>query len=156
MSDTTFPPITDVLPHRGTMLLQDAVLSYAPDSTTCSFKVQADGWYIDATPGMPAWMGIEIMAQAVAAHVAMTAMQRGKGPKPGALLGSRDFRSTLPSFPAGSELRTTAILDFIDESGLGAYTCSIAIDGQEIAAAKLKVYEPEDFDQFLATGTQSQ
>lgn len=155
MTTTSLASIENILPHRGTMLFQDEVRRYTEQETVCAFTIPANGWYADATNAMPAWLGVEIMAQAVAAHVALTAIRAGRNPKPGALLGTRDFKSSLPAFPAGKTLITRAVMEFIDESGLGVYQCHIAIDDQEISTATLKVYEPDDFDHFLATGTQS-
>lgn len=149
----TIPPIADILPHRGTMLWQDAVLSHDDARAVCSYRVPENGWFVDTQGAMPAWLGIEVMAQAIAAHVALKAIRRGLPPKRGALLGSRDFASQLPAFPAGSTLMTTVDMEFRDESGLGAYQCRICIGETEVASAKLKVYEPDDFEQFLAAGS---
>ena len=68
-----WPPIEEVLPHRGTMLLLDAVEDYAPTHACCSYTPRADAWYADADRALPAWFGIELMAQTVAAHVGLTA-----------------------------------------------------------------------------------
>jgi len=152
MNDT-LPPITDILPHRGTMLWQDTLIAHDDQRATCRYQVPSTAWFADAQGAMPAWLGIEIMAQAIAAHVAMKAIRRGLPPKPGALLGSRDFTSRLPAFPAGSVLLTHVEMEFRDESGLGAYQCSIQLGDDEIATAKLKVFEPDDFNQFLASGS---
>lgn len=144
--------ITDILPHRDTMLWQDTVLGHDTQKVTCSYRIPAAAWYLDAQAAMPAWLGIEVMAQAVAAHVALTAIGEGRPAKRGALLGSRDFSSRLAAFPAGSTLRTTALMEFRDDSGLGAYQCAIHIGDECVASATLKVYEPNDFEQFLAAG----
>ena len=155
MTTLSFPDIRDVLPHRGSMLFQDEIKDFSAEQSTCAYRVPYDSWNADETHSMPAWFGIEVMAQAVAAHVALTAIFRGDQPKPGALLGSRDFRSKMAAFPPGSELLTTARREFIDDSGLGVYVCEIALAGQTIASATLKVYEPHDFNAFLANGTQA-
>jgi len=150
-----FPPITDILPHRGTMLFIDAVTDYSPTATTCIYQPHADAWYADGDSNMPAWLGIEIMAQTIAAHVGLNAIARGQAPKMGALLGSRNYHSQVATFVAYTPLTIYALLEFRDDSGLGAYECRITADGREIASATLKVFEPENFDQFIATGTQA-
>lgn len=149
---TSFPPIAEILPHRGPMLFIDAVTTYSPAVTTCTFQPQADAWYANDEGAMPAWFGIEIMAQTIAAHVALTSMAHGEKPKLGALLGSRDYRCTQPGYGAGTLLTITAELELRDDSGLGAYDCRIEANGKTISSAKLKVFEPENFEQFLATG----
>lgn len=147
-----FPPITDILPHRGTMLFLDAVTELSPTAATCIFRPQAGAWYADDEGNMPAWMGIEIMAQTIAAHVCLNALARGDLPKMGALLGSRNYQSSVAVFVAGMPLKIGTALEFRDDSGLAAYECWIEADGRKIASATLKVFEPENFDQFIATG----
>lgn len=147
-----FPPITDILPHRGTMLFIDTIAHFSPISTTCSYQPQAEAWYADDEGNMPAWMGLEIMAQTIAAHVCMSAIASGEVPKMGALLGTRSYQSSVASFIAGTPLNIEALLEFRDDNGLGAYECYIKADGQNIASATLKVFEPKDFDQFIAAG----
>ena len=48
----SFPPIEELLPHRGTMLLLDAVLAGADESLIAQARVQGDAWYADATGAM--------------------------------------------------------------------------------------------------------
>lgn len=147
-----FPPITEILPHRGTMLFIDTVTHFSSTGATCSYQPQENAWYADDQGNMPAWMGIEIMAQAIAAHVCMNAIARGEEPKMGALLGTRSYQSGVAAFAAGAPLSIEALLEFRDDNGLGAYQCCIEADGQKIASATLKVFEPKDFDQFISAG----
>ncbi|MBN3815024.1 beta-hydroxyacyl-ACP dehydratase, partial [Paraburkholderia sp. Ac-20347] len=86
-----FPPIDAIIPHRGTMLLLDAVCACSDESLSAEASVRADAWYADAQGAMPAWIGIELMAQAIAAHVGLLSMRAGKAARPGVLLGTRRF-----------------------------------------------------------------
>lgn len=47
---------------------------------------------------MPAWFGIELMAQAIAAHVGLLSMRDGNPARPGVLLGSRKYEAHTPAF----------------------------------------------------------
>jgi predicted hotdog family 3-hydroxylacyl-ACP dehydratase len=62
-------------------------------------------------------------------------------------LGTRAYPCATHFFEG--ELEIDANLSFIDESGLGAYRCAIRMGGAVVATANLKVFEPEDFEQFL-------
>ncbi len=148
-----FPPIEQLLPHRGTMLLLDRVLACDAEAVTAERTVSPGAWYSDDSGAMPAWIGIELMAQAVVAHVSLRARLAGRPPKKGVLLGTRSLTSTRPAFAAGEVLAITAHLVFRDDSGLGAYDCDIAAGGSVVAAATLKVFEPADFDAFLQGNT---
>jgi predicted hotdog family 3-hydroxylacyl-ACP dehydratase len=145
----TLPPIEELIPHRGGMLLVERVLGWRDDWVAVSATPQPSTWYAEAQ-GMPSWIGIELIAQAVGAHVGLIARSRGEPPKKGVLLGTRAYRSRLASFPFGAPLRIEALLTFRDETGLGSFDGSIALEGAEVAKASLTVYEPEDFDAFLA------
>ena len=142
-------PIEDLLPHRGTMLLLDRVTDFAGASAAAEYLPRADAWYADEEGNMPGWIGIELMAQTVAGHVSLQKRAEGLPPRHGALLGTRCYRSAVPSFQAGEMLRICATLLFRDDSGFSAYDCNIARGGEEIASATVKVFEPEDFQSFL-------
>jgi predicted hotdog family 3-hydroxylacyl-ACP dehydratase len=143
------PPIEALVPHRGTMLWLERLVR-AEEEVLETVATPSDGaWYVERGQGMPAWLGIELMAQTIAAHVGLRGWREGKPPKPGVLLGCRLYQAKVANFPAGAALRVTARLSYRDETGFGAYDCSIASGGAELASATLTVYEPEDFAQFL-------
>lgn len=144
------PPIEDILPHRGTMLLLDSVQSWDIGSATANASVNPRAWYADAGGEMPSWVGIELMAQTIAAHVGLSARARGEPIRQGALLGTRAYQARISCFPSGAALTVTANVAFRDDTGLGAYDCGIALNGQDVATATIKVFEPEDFPAFLA------
>jgi predicted hotdog family 3-hydroxylacyl-ACP dehydratase len=73
----------------------------------------------------------------------------GQPPKPGVLLGCRLYEAKTAAFPPGAALQVLARLAYRDESGFGAYDCTIRGAEGELASGTLKVYEPEDFERFL-------
>lgn len=143
------PPIEEILPHRGGMLLVERILSWDASRAAVSASPSAAGWYAEAG-GMPSRIGIELMAQAIATHVGVVAWSKGEPPKKGVLLGARSYRATQPYFAAGSELTVTAIKAFSDDSGMGAYDATIELAGAEAARARIIVFEPPDFEAFVA------
>ncbi len=147
--NTALPPIEDILPHRGTMLLLDRVLDFDAETANAEYVPRRDTWYADEQGNMPAWIGVELMAQTIAAHVGLLKRSDGEAQKKGALLGTRRYSSTQPAFAADRPLRIQSKMIYRDTSGLGAYECSITNDAVEIARATLKVFEPEDFQTFL-------
>ena len=146
----TMPPIEELIPHRGTMLLLDRVVEFEGEIAVAEYTPRRQAWYADESGNMPPWIGIELMAQTVAAHVALTKKKQGRSPKMGALLGTRSYHATAKSFTAVSPLRIRVQLLFDDaSSGLGAYGCTIEQEGAIVANATLKVYEPEDFELYM-------
>jgi predicted hotdog family 3-hydroxylacyl-ACP dehydratase len=147
--DTALASIEAILPHRGTMLLIDAVSAWSDETLTAHATVRGDAWYADAHGAMPAWIGIELMAQAIAAHVALLAMRAGGQARPGVLLGSRSYRAHTPAFARAARLSIEAKELLRSEDGHGAYECTI--DHQEVrcAEAVIKVFQPADFQSFI-------
>jgi predicted hotdog family 3-hydroxylacyl-ACP dehydratase len=144
----TLPPIEDLLPHRGTMLLLDRVTEFDDGVAAAEYSPRAGAWYAGGDGNMPGWFGIELMAQAVAAHVALVRRRAGLPVRPGVLLGTRGYRCGVASFAAGCVLVIRAREIFRDESGLAGYECRITQEAAVLAEATLKVYEPENFERF--------
>lgn len=147
-----FPPIEDLLAHRGTMLLVDRVVAVDGDAITVAARVSEKAWYVDDAGHMPCWIGIELMAQAVAAYVGYHARRAGRPPKQGMLLGTRKYVAHSPSVPVGGCLLVTAKEVFREENGLAAFDAVISREGQPVAEATLKVFEPDDFEAVLEAG----
>ncbi|WOD19152.1 hotdog family protein [Paraburkholderia kirstenboschensis] len=142
-------PIEAIIPHRGTMLLIDAVTAFDEETLSARVSVHADAWYADAQGGMPAWIGIELMAQSIAAHVALLAMRGGGRARPGVLLGSRSYKALQPSFAGGARLLIRATELLRSDEGHGAYECTIHHDDVCCAEAVIKVFQPSNFQSFI-------
>jgi predicted hotdog family 3-hydroxylacyl-ACP dehydratase len=154
--DTPFPPIEDILPHRGTMLLLDAVTAFTDESIAVTAHVHADAWYADADGAMPAWIGVELMAQAIAAHVGLLAIRAGGHALPGVLLGSQRYRALVPAFAANARLRISAKELLRTDEGTAAYECAITrmtgdgeVEREVWAEAIIKAFQPRDFQSFI-------
>jgi predicted hotdog family 3-hydroxylacyl-ACP dehydratase len=145
-----FPPIEALLPHRGTMRLTDEVLAFSDESVSVAAHVDPHAWYADANGAMPAWIGIELMAQAIAAHVGLLARREGGAVRAGVLLGSRKYQAKVAAFARGARLRIDAAELLRGAEGHGAYECSImGEDGVRLADAVIKVFQPGDFQSFI-------
>ncbi|WP_114810630.1 hotdog family protein [Paraburkholderia kururiensis] len=147
--DTALPPIEQLVPHRGTMLLLDSVSAFDDESLTAYASVRSDAWYADREGAMPAWIGVELMAQAIAAHVGLLAMRAGENVRPGVLLGTRRYEARMPAFPGGAQLCITIKEVLRSEEGHGAYACTIGHEGALCAEAIVKVYQPRNFQTFI-------
>jgi len=155
VADAPFPPIEQIIPHRGTMLLLDAVSACSDDALTAHARVRTNAWYADADGAMPAWIGIELMAQAIAAHVGLLALRAGLPARPGVLLGARRYDAFVAAFARDARLGVTVNEVLRGDEGHGAYDCTIAHDGVRCAQATVKVYQPRDFRTFIEESFQS-
>ena len=150
-----FPPVESIIPHRGTMLLLDSVCACSDESLVAHASVRADAWYADEQGAMPAWIGIELMAQAIAAHVGLLSLRDGKPARPGVLLGTRRYTAMRPAFARGAPLRVSVNELLRSAEGHGAYGCTIEQDGALCAEATVKVYQPHDFQTFIEENSRS-
>jgi len=153
-----FPPITELLTHRGNMLLIDRVIASGSDGIRVEAKVDGSAWYADADGAMPAWVGLELMAQTIAALVGLAAHEQGLPPRQGLLLGTRNYTARTPVFARNATLVVAATEVFQEANGLGAFDARIEIAGtsmagETVAEATLKVFEPADFKTILEQGT---
>lgn len=149
-------PLADLLPHAGDMILIDEVLSFDEEQIHTRLTVTPGGLFNDADGHMPAWVGIELMAQSIAAYAGCQARTRGEPVALGFLLGSRKFECNVEHFPAGSELTIHALRSLQDDNGMGVFECRLtapAIEGPAIEAfARLNVYCPPEAASYLAEG----
>jgi predicted hotdog family 3-hydroxylacyl-ACP dehydratase len=147
--DIPVADVRDVLPHRGTMLLLDAIERCSETGIETRAVARRDAWYADGDGAMPAWIGIELMAQAIAAHVGLLAMRSGGRARPGVLLGASRYETQATSFARGTRLRIEAKEVLKSEQGHGAYECTIAAGERCVAQAVVKVFQPQDFQAFI-------
>lgn len=138
-----YPPIAELLPHSGPAVLLDAVLEDTPQKIRARATIRSSHPYFVAGRGVPAWVGIELMAQAAAAHAGLKARGSQKSPNAGMLLGTRRFEVRAPWFEEGMELEVTAEQEFgaTGEGGVSACVCAILSGGRTLAAATLVVLE---------------
>lgn len=142
------PPIGDVVPHAGAMRLLDALLHADDDSCTASATVRASQLFVDEA-GMPGWVGIEYMAQTIAAWAGVKDWRAGRRPGIGFLLGSRRYECDVPAFPVASQLTISVRAELTGDNGLGQFACRLALDGREVARANVSVFQPADAQAFL-------
>lgn len=132
--------VAELVPHTGSMLLLERILSVSDTGLSAELQVRGDGWLLGDQQSVPAWTGIEYMAQAVAAYAGWQACAAGQPIRLGFLLGTRHFRSNVAEFAVGSRL-TVTVEKIIQDEQLGVFDCRISGDNVELVA-KLNVYQP--------------
>jgi predicted hotdog family 3-hydroxylacyl-ACP dehydratase len=142
------PDIHTLLPHSGAMVLLDRAVS-ADEENLCAEVCIRPGSMFCGTGGVGAWVGIEYMAQAVAAHAGHIARMRGEPVKIGFLLGSRRYECTRQMYALGSTLRIHARRVLQAENGLASYECWIDAVEEKIATATVTVFQPDNANEFL-------
>jgi predicted hotdog family 3-hydroxylacyl-ACP dehydratase len=134
-------PLASLLPHRGSAIVLDRLLSLDEEGCTAQARVRADCPFLNASGDLPAWVGLEMMAQAASAFSGWRNTLSGRPVRVGYLLGTRSFDATEPAFPVGTDLEVEVKVIFLDESGPSAFRCELRRAGLPVARATLKALE---------------
>jgi predicted hotdog family 3-hydroxylacyl-ACP dehydratase len=146
----TLPAIQTLVPHSGAMSLLDTLLAADAETLDARVTIGPDSMFCNGGE-VGAWVGVEYMAQAVAAHAGFEAGRRGEPVRVGFLLGTRRYTCTVAAFAAGSVLHIHVRRALQGDNGLGAFDCRITdgTTGDELASATVTVFQPDRVEEFL-------
>lgn len=140
--------VADLVPHRRTMSWLDRIVSVDTERVVAEAAIREDSLFLRGGQ-LDAWIGIEYMAQAVAAWAGHRAHREGRSITLGFLVGTRRYDAHRQSFRVGECLRIEADCELMGNNGLGMFTCRILVGGELAAAASLSVFEPPEGGAFL-------
>ena len=145
--------ITEVVPHSKTMCLLDTLISYDESSTVAQVHI-TNGSCFATDKGVPSWIGIEYMAQTIAAYGGATNLDKGQDVNIGFLVGTRKYNCHQPYFALNEMLTIEVVKELEGDNGLNTFSCKIIVkdaDGTEDikATANINVYQPQDVEAFL-------
>jgi predicted hotdog family 3-hydroxylacyl-ACP dehydratase len=137
------PEIATLVPHAGRMVLLDRVIAADEDTLCAEVTIRSDSLFCTGA-GVGAWIGLEYMAQAVAAYAGYRAHQRGEPVGAGFLLGTRSYDCRRPCFSIGTRLQIHVRRVFQSDNGMGSFECRIDDGDAQLATVTLTVYQPVD------------
>lgn len=143
--------ILELIPHRPPMVLLDEILDHRAEHVRARMRVGRDKMFVDASGHFPAWAGIELMAQTIAAYAGLQARALSLPVQLGFLVGTRRYESECAAFPPGTELTVCVRKLLLDAQGLGVFECRIDSAAGAIHAS-LNVYRPQDPKAYLQPG----
>jgi predicted hotdog family 3-hydroxylacyl-ACP dehydratase len=149
---TDFPAIESLIPHRAPMVFLDRVSEFTTTRLVAHYLPPLGHWCGER--GLPSFMGIEIIAQAIAAHNSLHSRQTNANAAPslGVLLGTRRYEATQPFFPLAEEITVVIEEKMQDASGFGAYAGVLFSARQaKLASATVKVFRPADFRAYITS-----
>lgn len=144
---SNIPAVEHLLPHDHPMILIDEIGSWHEHGLTANVTVRPDSLFIEPN-GVPAWVGIEYMGQAIAAHAGLCARRDGQPIRIGFLVGTRRYEPGCSHFPLGTTLEVTVDAITSNTTGLRVFECRITGDGIS-ANANLNVFMPDNVAGFL-------
>lgn len=149
MNSKTEDAVQAWIPHRGAMQLLSRIVAVDESSAVAQVDVPMDGLFV-RDGEVPAWIGMEYMAQTVSAWAGAREREAGSVvPKLGLLLGSRQFVARLSGYPCGSVLTVQARCELVADNGLGLFDCQIELAGKPVATARLSVFQPGNALEFI-------
>ena len=146
-------PLAELLPHAGDMILIDQVLAFDQEQIHTRLTVRAGGLFNREDGSLPAWVGVELMAQSVAAYAGCRARVQGDPVELGFLLGTRKFECNVEHFPLGAQLHIHALRSLEDDNGMGVFECHLTGPGIR-ASARLNVFRPPQAENYLVQASQ--
>ncbi len=135
-----YPSVGDLVPHSGAMLLVRSVVEHTATRTVCEVDPADSGLFADERGDVPAWLGLEYMAQCAAVHGGMLARASGEPPRAGMLLGTRRLRLAVDHFRSGQRLLVSVACVHAGSQMLSFAGEVRDSEGQVLAEARLNVY----------------
>lgn len=141
--------IETLLPQSGAMVLVDKVVEAGESHIVVELTVRDDGLFSGTNHTVPAWVGLEYMAQAVAAYSGYQRKRRGLEIDLGFLLGTRFYSCSVGEFACGARLTVRAEKIIEAANDMVVFDCSLKGNDVE-ASSKLNLLMPQDSREFLA------
>jgi predicted hotdog family 3-hydroxylacyl-ACP dehydratase len=139
--------LDELVPHSGTMSLLSRVIAYGEDWLEAEVDIHAGSLFAE-TEGVPSWVGLEYLAQAIAAYAGLQERKKQSSPKVGFLLGTRRYEVSRPYFVTGLTLSVRVQREMVAENGLHVFHGQLR--GHQVeASANLNVFQPDDASAFI-------
>lgn len=135
-------PVQMLAPHSGTMLLLDRAIQAGETWAEAEVRIAEDSLFYEVGRGVPAWVGIEYMAQTVAMFDGLRRRRQGRPVSIGLLIGTRRYTANTDWFGLGKVLTIRVEQELLD-SNAGVFHCRLQARAI-VAECRLNVYVPAD------------
>jgi len=144
MAAVRYPPIDQLLPHRAPMILIDRMIDATDAGSVCEVTIGPQTLFIEPG-GVPAFVGLEYMAQAVAAYGGYKSYLAGEPMAIGFLLGTPQLKTYCQFFDCGQTVQIQVTYVW-GHNELRQFHCTIqdALTGKLLQQAELNVFKPQD------------
>lgn len=133
------------------MRLVEQVVMVSAEQAITESTVADDNIFYDADlKGLPAWVGLEYLAQTAAVWLGAECERRGNPIKPAFLLSTREYTAEQPVWPSGERLRVQVRPEWFDLPLVSFVGEVLNYQGEPLVKAVFSAYQPEDFEQYLS------
>jgi predicted hotdog family 3-hydroxylacyl-ACP dehydratase len=131
--------IDTILPHGPEATLIDKLVETSAEQSVATVHISESTPFL-ADGFVPAYIGIEYMAQTIAARAGFEARLKSLPPPIGFLLGTRSYQCLANAFALGCRL-VVRVKPLLVDGGFGSFECVIDIE-EPVATAVLTTYQP--------------
>lgn len=143
MNTALFTSVQDLVLHRPPLLLLESLAGWGEGRAEAVVDPVDSTLFALSDGKVPAWVGLEYMAQAISAYAGIMALQNGEQPSIGFLLGTRRYDCRVDTFSPGQKLRVKVREIFRDENNLVLFDCQILDGDYLLASAEIKAIQPK-------------
>jgi predicted hotdog family 3-hydroxylacyl-ACP dehydratase len=149
MAAVQYPPLEQLLPYKPPMILIDRMIDATETGSRCEVTIRPQTLFIEPE-GVPAFVGLEYMAQAVAAYVGYKSFLAGEPMAIGFLLGTPLLKTYCQFFDCGQTLQIQ-VTHVWGNNELMQFHCTIqdTLTGKLLQQADLNVFKPQDLQSYL-------
>lgn len=133
-------PISNLIAHGAPMILLDRLVDCGESTIIAAVTINPKSAFLQGGV-VPAYVGVEYMAQTVACFNGVRALARGGNVKIGYLVSVRRLDLFVDDFSIGNELRIQAS-QLYDDGEMAAFDCLVLQADLLVAKARLNVYQP--------------
>lgn len=135
---TRYPPIAELIPHSGAMVLLDRLVEWSPGFARCALTIRRTmPFVVEGT--VESVVTIEYMAQAVAACLGYAALGGGDGVRVGMIIACKRFEAHADRLLVGDVLEVQVSCIQGNES-LSHFDCKVTRAGAVFSEAVLTLY----------------
>ena len=129
-----------LLPHEAPMVFIDQGVEVAEEHAVSITTMTPD--HFTAVNGrVPAYIGMEMMAQTIALWAGFLDQQQQRAPSVGFLLGTRRYESDVAELPLHVPIYTRVERDLEADNGLSSFCCELSVSGAVICRARINVFK---------------
>jgi predicted hotdog family 3-hydroxylacyl-ACP dehydratase len=139
--------LASLVPHRPPMLLLGRIVDVSQSTVIAEVNISTNTTFFILNRGVPAWVGIEYMAQAAAVLGGFQMCEKRTEQHSGYLVGTPKYTCSVAWFRAGDRLRVKCSCNIQSTAifPLKHYHCEILIRqaniDKVIASARLSIYQ---------------
>lgn len=137
----TYPPIEELIPHSGAMVLVDALTHWTEGEAACGLRVRERAPF-ERDGKVESAVTIEYMAQAVAACLGYEALRGGGAVRVGMIIACKKFVAHAESLSVGDEL-TINVKRVRGNEMLSHFDCRVVRRGVVFSEGVLTLYHAE-------------